>query len=245
MEHIDQKKADEFLKKHRDAQNIIRYVWTKARYISLSEMFQKLDIAMERFLARKRELGVTFLLYKFAKWGSENWLASIYYAQLGRPRAYTWEHNMPNNEYHVVVIDDAAYSGNSLFFNSSDIQGFMTPKKTIHIYFILAFATRRAIRRLLSLQTHNTRVYLFIGEVITTITEYVTIDSFPMNWRLFNKINTCSSERDVGEDVATIWFEHKLACDVSTIHNFLNGLLLIPPDRSCVEASSDFEFDML
>lgn len=238
MDLMDDNKKSEFLKKWKGHENLIKYVWSKARFIPHNILIDNIEQSINAFMS----MNIPFILFKRSYIKSNNWLSSIFYEKLKNPLTYTEDNELSSekNTYHVVIIDDAAYTGTSMVHIICESLVAIPESSCIHIHIILGFITNIAINRIMACNSWNDEekicIHLYAGEIIPTMREIVDKDNFNMDWNIFHLINGSKS------NVTNIWFPHKIADNVSTIRGFLKDVVKDLEDRSGIENSTNFPF---
>jgi hypoxanthine phosphoribosyltransferase len=207
-------------------------------------MWDVLDRAVKSYA----EAHDSFYLYENGyKWGSENWLATIYYEKLKSPVICKRLQLRNISNARILVIDDCIHSGGNLGRTVRDMLLELKPVKerNVHIDIICAYGAREGCEYVAS---RGDNITLFIGEYLPDLVTLAESDNFKIDWRFINRI--CYRQymvkfvEDLGEEtdepfdkITTVWFEHKLPAFNSCISGILSHILESEPDRSIVEES--------
>ncbi len=239
MEQFESKILGEYLSKYSAAERShIEYLLRNSKYIPLSELLGKLDTLIEIYMSKHEN----FYLYENQyKWGSENWLATVFYDKLKRPQIVTsrWR---SKKEPTILIIDDCIHSGGNIGRTINDITvGFQGTKVNIDV--ICAYSTRSGAEYVMS-QSMGQNLNLYIGEYIPNVVEIVQRDMYQMDWKFFNKI--CfhdwghfgkSRDDEPIEAISLIWFEHKMPAHNSRISGILKNIVSEAPKTQYVTES--------
>ena len=221
------------------------FVWNHCKYYPTQIMIDFLRSALKRFM---KSVSNFCIFSNPSKWGSEQWLITVFYDMLGRPNIVQDFSVLPPGTYNFLLLDDAAYSG----INLSKIFDFKMDtfaKKlglnnatelpsagyNISFYIVVAFASSVALN-LFSKYPCVKRVFKTVKT--KTISEIVEEEKYPMDWRLYNTIaepNEEPKETGPNYDVTTVWFCHKIANSFGSVPAFLKPVMLNATNRSIVE----------
>lgn len=194
------------------------------------------------------------------KWGSEQWLATLFYEHLGCPGVITTLKNLSKGEHHILLLDDAIYSGTNLLslideqtYDLAHDAGMLQSellhggwKLIFHLVVGLSspYGTSMIHNRLLDMGVF---VHIYTGSSLKPIMEIVEDSGFPMDWKLYNRLLPRASgvpQIEIAFDepdynATTVWLEHKMPNEHGSVPFLLEPVLLKPVDRSPIEKAKD------
>ncbi len=242
--HLDPERMDEVLSRaSREEADVYDFVWRHCQFYTTAEVIELVGRAIDQFLD---QCTAPFVLFIAAhKWGSEQWMASVFLERLGRPRVIRRLDELPAGRHHVLLLDDAAYTGANLASGLDEQLYELTQKQdTVHRAFDfsvavgLATAGAEATLRTQA-EAHGHRLAVFSAQRMKTISTIVREEGYPMNWRVFNALTQGSQTAECADcpdyDPTTVWLGHKIANVFGSIPTFLTPVLREPVCRQVID----------
>lgn len=239
MQYLDSDKMNAMCQRLTPAAAAVcQFVWKHSVYYTTAEMIDAVDKAVDRFLATQPR---NILLYMpSTKWGSEQYLATVFYDKLGRPPIVDSLGKIPpSSDATILLLDDATYSGTNLVYPiDCEITELFVDIAALRVCVVTGFYTDEALD---TLRFVVPNVKLFSTTRMKCLEEIVADQNFTMNWYEFNKFfDSSSSIKDDGPEytsVTTVWFEHKIANEFGSADAILRPVMKSEPDRTVVESS--------
>lgn len=96
---------------------IVEGIISRLRFISYEELLSALNRSLDDFLSKNKSLNKVYVAFPSHKIGSENWLVAQVWHRLEalNPQLISGNAILDSNceEYHILFIDDAIYTGNN------------------------------------------------------------------------------------------------------------------------------------
>jgi hypothetical protein len=232
-------------------QKILEFVYKNCRRISTETLLNSVHNSVRKFMSRG--INPFYILLDMDKWGSEGWLLTEFYDELHRPLINI--RITDPGTYHLVTVDDAAYSGNRMMGNVDQFVNELAdslecglkelPSKGYHIHYhvILGYLTTNVLTSIKKgIESLGVNVTFYYEEVIPTIKELVNDEWGVEEWVAYNKLVGAYKKPDHATDyiepvynATLMWFSHKIANEFGSMPAILLPVMRDQPDRSVVE----------
>lgn len=244
-----------------EEREIYQFVWNHTKFIPTQQVLDFVSLAIDDFLSSVEDSSnKTVMLSPSQKWGSEQWLATVFYDKLGQPPVTDTLTSLSPGSYNIIILDDAVYSGTNLI-STIDEGTYDLAKKyglkqkqlskngfNLTFYIIVGLASNYGmfqINNFLSGQQIN--FHVSIGARMKTITDIVEEEKFNMKWQVYNDIvekqkypSPIDSKQPL-YDATTVWLGHKIANLHGTTEKFIRSVLLNDPSRKVVEEAEQLK----
>ena len=201
---------------------IYRFIWNNIIYITTQEI---LNLAQTLTITSEDDQKYDACLVGRNS-GSEKWLANQLYPSIPTITDLT------ENLKHVLLIDDACYSGTNIC--SLLDQPNRSTKTFFHIK--ICVATEEGIKVIRNfLDDCKVSYSVECGRLVPTISEIVKQSGYDMNWKKYNEIvepGTTNYYDGPIYDCSTVALEYKIANCFGTVEAFILPFLQSIPKKS-------------
>lgn len=211
------------------------------KYVPFDTFYSAFQKSYNKFLSAIKNRPYCILLNS-DHYGSESWLTQLLFQNQLKGREPEIIHkSTPNKDpIDIVIVDDAIYSGINILSQIDDFIYYAKPGLTNHKYIfhiVVPYVSFEGHQMLCeNIGKFNNSKYCFYpaGPLIPSIWKSTNLDKFTKGQQILKSEIAKNLRIEEGSALIPLYFDHKIACPLSTATHLLNQIINLPPSKQAL-----------